>query len=48
MERVRVMETEKWRLVIPMVATLLMLGNMSITISSTLDRQDSPRKVTKV
>ena len=43
MERVRVMETEKWRLDTPKATSLLMMGYMSMIISNTLDRQDSPR-----
>ena len=46
-DRVRVMETEKWRLVIPKATILLMMGYWSIVISSRLDKQDRPRKDTE-
>ena len=46
-ERVRVIDIEKLRLVMPMVANLLILGNMSMRISSTVERHESPRNVTK-
>jgi len=46
-DRVKVIDIEKLRLVMPMVASLLILGNMSIRISSTVERQESPRNVTE-
>ena len=46
MKRVMVMDTEKWRLVMDKLTTLLTKGCWSMKISSRVDMQDRPRKLT--
>ena len=46
MKRVMVMDTEKWRLVMDKLTTLLTKGCWSMKISSSVDMQDRPRKLT--
>ena len=47
MKRVMVMDTEKWRLVMDKLTTLLTKGCWSMKISSSVDMQDRPRKLTE-
>lgn len=46
MKRVTVMDTEKWRLVMDRLTTLLTKGCWSMKISSRVDMHDRPRKLT--
>ena len=46
MKRVMVMDAEKWRLVMDKLTTLLTKGCWSMKISSRVDMQDRPRKLT--